>query len=176
MNFINAEVDILSLPQVSEISFKPIHTSYLKIVRIEWLITTCVLLLIAGVLIFFVNALQYSFNWVWLCGATLFISLFYLFLIEKGFPQKAFVVREKDIAYRYGWLTHHIKVCPFNRIQNCSLLTGPLERRYGLSTLVIFTAGSDGADMRIPGLLQEEAEKIRRYILEKIHKEEHENI
>ena len=176
MNFINAEVDVLSLPKLEALSFKPIHSSYLRILRIEWLITTLMLLLIAGVLIFILPAFKHSFNWLLLAGATLAISILYLLLIENGFPQKAFAVREKDISYRYGWITHHIKVCPFNRIQNCSLQTGPLERKYGLSTLVIFTAGSDGADMHIPGLLQEEAEKMRHYILEKIHKEEYENI
>ncbi len=81
----------------------------------------------------------------------------------------AFAVRDHDVIFQKGWLIRSIKICPFNRIQNCSIQSGPLERKWGLASLTLYTAGSTGADMRIPGLKQDEAERLRQYILSKIN-------
>ncbi|MEJ7911605.1 MAG: PH domain-containing protein [Chitinophagaceae bacterium] len=81
----------------------------------------------------------------------------------------AYALREHDVIYQKGWLVKSTKVCPFNRVQNCSIQSGPLERRWGLASLVLYTAGSEGADMRIPGLLQNDAESLRQFILSKIN-------
>ena len=96
--------------------------------------------------------------------------------MQRSFPFLTYAVREKDVIHQRGWLIRTIKVCPFNRIQNCTVRSGPLERKYHLASLIIYTAGSGGADMRISGLLQEEADKLRYYILEKIHAESDETV
>jgi hypothetical protein len=51
-----------------------------------------------------------------------------------------------------------------------------LERKFGLASLTIYTAGTEGADMRIPGLEQIEAERLRHFILSKIHSEDHDTV
>jgi len=174
MDFINSPVALESLPKVEEASLKPIHPAYLKILRLEWLITSIILAAIAAVLIFTVSSLKNSYGWMIMTAAVLIFLGAYYFFQEKGFPFKQFAVRDKDVLYQKGWLIQTLTICPFNRIQNCSVQTGPLERRHGLASLIIYTAGSGGADLRIPGLLQEEADKLRHFILEKIHKEANE--
>jgi uncharacterized protein len=176
MDFINTKIPIQELPSAEDLDLQPIQPAYLKILRVEWLISTLVLAVIAAVLIITISSVRNSYGWMILAGTVVIISFLHYLFQSKGFPYKTFAVREKDITYRYGWITRSIKICPFNRIQNCNLQSGPLERKYGLATLVIFTAGSDGADMRIPGLLQEDAENMRHFILQKIHKEADENI
>ena len=101
-------------------------------------------------------------------GVVLFLT-FYYFLQEKTFPYRAYAVREQDVLYQKGWIIRSLKVCPFNRIQNCSVQSGPLERRFGLASLTLFTAGSSGADLRIHGLTQTEADNLRQFILSRIH-------
>ena len=176
MHFINSQIDVSTLPMAEEVKLQSIRADYLKILRIEWLITTVVLTTIAVVMIFAIPNVRQSYGWLVLICSVAFISFLHFFLQEKSFPFKAFAVREKDVIYRYGWITRSVKICPFNRIQNCSLQSGPLERKYKLATLVIYTAGSNDADMRIPGLLQEDAENMRHFILQKIHKEADGNI
>ncbi len=176
MDFINSPVALESLPKVEEALLKPVHPAYLKILRLEWLITSLILAAIAAVLIFTISSLQQSYGWMVMVGAVVFFASIYYFLQEKSFPFKQFAVRDKDVLYQKGWLIRTLTICPFNRIQNCSVQTGPLERKYGLASLIIYTAGSGGADLRIPGLLQEEADKLRHFILEKIHKEADEEL
>ena len=50
---------------------------------------------------------------------------------------------------------------PVNRVQHLDLRRGPLERRYGLSTLVIHTAGTRDSAVHVGGLAHEDAERLR---------------
>ncbi|MFN2457733.1 MAG: PH domain-containing protein [Chitinophagaceae bacterium] len=171
MLFINSEVNIAALPAVEKVELLPISKLYLKVLRMEWLLTSVIIVSIATAIILFMPSIKYSLLWVLVAATTLLVILIYFFLQEKSFPFITYAVRDKDVIFQRGWLILTTKVCPFNRIQNCSIQAGLLERRYGLASLTLFTAGSDAADIRIPGLLQEEAERLRQYILNKINDE-----
>lgn len=169
MIFTNPEVELPQLPAAEEVTLQPVHRRYLGLMRIEWAIAAVVLAGIAAALIFFLPALRASWGWVGVAGAALLLTGFYLLLVEMNFPRMGYAVREHDILFQSGWIVRTLRVCPFNRVQNCSVRSGPLERKAGLATLVLYTAGSGGADLRIPGLLQEEADRLRQFILAKIH-------
>jgi membrane protein YdbS with pleckstrin-like domain len=169
MDFINAPIDVKALPALEHISLRPVHPSYKKILQIEWFITTIVLSLIAAAIIFTSASVRNSYVWLIILSLVVLFCSFYYIGIQKSFPFLSYAVREKDVIHQKGWIIRQIKTCPFNRIQNCSVQSGPLERKYRLASLTIYTAGTNGADMRISGLLQEEAEKLRHFILHKIH-------
>jgi len=169
MLFSNLPVDTALLPRVDEPELKALPTAYRRLLLLEWTITALLLLSVAGGLFFFIE------NWrdplaMGITGAVIaLLLLWYLLSVLLGFPALAYALREHDLLYRKGWLFRSLKVCPFNRIQNCSINRGPLDRRYGLATLVLFTAGAQGADLRIPGLPLAEAEGIQEYLLKRIH-------
>lgn len=169
MLFTNPEVDISTLPAAENAELRTISKKYLTLLRIEWVITSVIIAAIAIALIILIPAIRTSYWWLIIAAGVLFILALYFFVQEKSFPFIAFSVRDHDVIFRRGWLVRTIKVCPFNRIQNCSLHTGPLERKFGLASLTLFTAGSDGADLKIPGLTQDEAESLRQFILTKIN-------
>ena len=172
MNFINTQLNLHDLPRWETVELQPIHRDYLRVLRIEWMIVSAVIIAIAALLIYLIPPLTASYGWIVLtAGAFLLIGV-YRFMIEKTFPYQAYAVRDKDVLHRRGWIVRSVKVCPFNRIQNCSVQSGPIERKHGLASLLIYTAGQGNADMKIPGLLQEEAERLRHFILEKIHTED----
>lgn len=50
---------------------------------------------------------------------------------------------------------------PMNRVQHLDLRRGPLERRLGLATLVIHTAGTSHSSVNVGGLPVEDAERLR---------------
>lgn len=50
---------------------------------------------------------------------------------------------------------------PANRVQHLDLKRGPLERRYGLATLVIHTAGTRDSAVNVAGLRDADAEHLR---------------
>lgn len=52
---------------------------------------------------------------------------------------------------RGRWWRHHVSI-PRARIQHTDVTQGPLQRRFGLGTLVIYTAGTEHASVPIEGL------------------------
>ncbi len=76
--------------------------------------------------------------------------------------------RDKDIVFKSGVIWRSVTAIPFNRIQHVETSSTPLDRRFGLANLQIFTAGGSGGDLRISGLGSGAAEQLRIYILDKV--------
>ena len=172
MPFINSAIDPATLPRAEALELQPVQQRYLRVLRIRLFITALVLALIAAALLYFIPKLRQPVGYSAMIGGWMLICGLYALGIEKGFPYKAYAVREKDVLFQKGCIFRSLTICPFNRIQNCSLQSGPIERQHGLASLVIYTAGSEGADLTIPGLLSEEADRLRQFILAQIHRED----
>ena len=70
-------------------------------------------------------------------------------------------VRADSLYLRRGVLTRVNTVAPYVRIQHVDTRRGPIERVFGLATTVVYTAGSRGADVSIPGLTPERADDLQ---------------
>lgn len=62
-------------------------------------------------------------------------------------------------------------VVPFGRVQHIDVTQGPLERAFGLSTLVVHTAGTHNASVSLPGLTAADAATMRETIRAHIKRE-----
>jgi len=70
------------------------------------------------------------------------------------------------LLLRYGILFVEERAVPVKRMQHVDLVRGPLERLFGLATLVVFTAGNEGSAFRVPGLRADVAQAMRDRILQ----------
>ena len=82
-------------------------------------------------------------------------------------PKRGYVVRDKDLLFKKGVIWRSVTAVPFNRIQHVETSHSPLDRKFGLATLQLFTAGGTGGDLKIDGLAADIAEQLRVYILKK---------
>ena len=82
-------------------------------------------------------------------------------------PRKGYAVREHDVVYKSGVFWRTVTAIPFNRIQHVEKSSTPLDRRFQIAVLQLFTAGGAGGDLKIHGLSAKTAEKLRFYIVEK---------
>ena len=89
----------------------------------------------------------------------------------EGHKVRGVALREKDISVRKGLFWQQSTLLPFNRVQHIEIHRNPIERKLGLSSLRIFTAGGSGVDLQISGLENERAEKMKQFILEKTKSE-----
>ena len=106
--------------------------------------------------------------WSYIAGGILVVFLLLVFFgINIGFYRRSYALSERDLTYKKGWIFYSTTTIPFNRIQHTEVSQGPLERRYDLSTLKVYTAGGSTSDMAIPGLEEEEAKQLRDYISQK---------
>lgn len=72
----------------------------------------------------------------------------------------------KVLEVRHGRLIESARLIPLNRVQHVDLERGLFERMYGLSSLIIHTAGTHAATTRIPGLEAEQAARLRDHLVE----------
>lgn len=73
----------------------------------------------------------------------------------------SYEIREDALYLDRGVITEVRTVVPLVRIQHVDSRRGPIERGVGLASCVVYTAGSRGADVRIPGLTPEGADELR---------------
>lgn len=73
--------------------------------------------------------------------------------------------RADDLLISRGVLWRELTVVPYGRMQLVEVTSGPLERRYGLARLQLHTAAA-ATDAAIPGLVPEEAERLRDRLTE----------
>ncbi len=107
-----------------------------------------------------------SFGFLWLIPFLIGIPMLIWPLISV--PRRGYAVRERDIIYKSGVFWRTVTAIPFNRIQHVEKSSTPLDRRFQVATLQLFTAGGTGGDLKIHGLSTKTAEKLRFFILEKI--------
>jgi len=74
-------------------------------------------------------------------------------------------VDDEGIAIRRGVFWRHVIDVPRNRVQHTDVSQGPIERSFGLGTLVIFTAGTEHARVTLGGLDHGVALRIRDHLL-----------
>ncbi|MFC7154732.1 PH domain-containing protein [Halomarina halobia] len=129
-------------------------------VRLVWagqaLVTAAVFAAIVGAAAFIIRGLVWP-------GAVAFLVLAALGVVHSVFRYRAwrYRVREESLYLERGVLTRVTTVVPYVRVQHVDTSRGPLERSIGLATLVVYTAGSRGADVTIPGLTPEDAEDLQ---------------
>jgi hypothetical protein len=87
--------------------------------------------------------------------------VFTLFWPALEYNAFRYIVRDHDLLVQHGVLFRRWSSVPHSRIQHVDTRQGPLERIFGLSRLLIFTAAGSLADASIPGLRSEVAERLR---------------
>ena len=169
--FTNRSLSPDDLPTLNEIEFQPLERAYLKVERIALLITLSVIL-IAGI------SMSVIFSSLMdLLVAVIAFVVFLLFALllfvstEISFRYSGYALREKDIIYRSGWIVRKERIVMLNRIQHVSVQSGPLERKFGLSSVSLFTAGASDADFTIRGISNETAQQIKEWVSKRLNEE-----
>jgi membrane protein YdbS with pleckstrin-like domain len=84
---------------------------------------------------------------------------------ELEYRRTWYSVDDHGIQIQRGVYWRELTTVPRSRVQHTDVRQGPLERRYGLGTLVIHTAGIAHARVELPGLAHADALKIRDQLL-----------
>ncbi|RXG32784.1 PH domain-containing protein [Leeuwenhoekiella marinoflava] len=159
--FTNAPVDLETLPDYQQLNYTSVSKKRLYKV---WTVLAVLFILIAVGLYFLREATDVP---MLIPGLTIGVFVvftlffFYQFLLQKKI---GYALRERDIAYKRGFLFEKITIIPFNRIQHISTSAGALDKVFKISNLNIFTAGGAGSDINIPGLPPELAARLKEKV------------
>lgn len=89
------------------------------------------------------------------------LPMFGVWLARKQYRYTQWRLDSDGFALRRGRLWQSETRVPSTRVQHLDLKRGPLERRFGLSTLVIHTAGTRHSAVSLSGLDADDAERLR---------------
>jgi membrane protein YdbS with pleckstrin-like domain len=164
MDFSNQTVSPEDLPSIEAITFHPLEKDYLLVERISFFLGQAIFIAIAVPVFLLVDPLQDAK--VIFIVLALFLILSVLSFVSTGlsFKFSGYALRDRDLLFRSGWLKRRIRIVVRNRIQHVSVQSGPIERKFGLSSVSIFTAGSSEADFTIKGIKEQTALGIKEWI------------
>lgn len=171
-NFTNAVLIPDGLPEVEPETFTGLNRKYLIILFVRILI---VFLLLAGgfttYLVLAKQTLPQSIL-ISIAVAILLIIVSISVVTWLGFPKKGYLIREKDVSFQRGLITYKVTSVPLNRIQHVEVTQGVLSKMLRLSSVNIYTAGGASSDLSIPGLPENEAQKLKAFLSGKISEHE----
>lgn len=76
-----------------------------------------------------------------------------------------FRIHDQLMLLRWGIIFHAERAIPISRMQHVDMRRGPIERMFGLTTLVVHTAGTEESSFPLPGLRHARAMELRDQIL-----------
>lgn len=129
-------------------------------VRYIWGLRATLTALVLGVLAGIAGFVALNAFWP---GALVFTAFFVLgvALTVVRYRVWRYEVRDDSLFLERGIVTRVRTVVPYVRIQHVDVSRGPLERALGLASVVVYTAGSRGADVTIPGLPPDRADDLQ---------------
>lgn len=100
----------------------------------------------------------------WL-AAVLFLAWHTYRWPARAYRHSFYRVDDQGIEIRAGVYWRVVINVPRSRVQHIDVSQGPVERRFGLGKLVIYTAGTDHAKVELEGLEHGRALRIRDFLL-----------
>jgi membrane protein YdbS with pleckstrin-like domain len=150
-----------------EDALTPLHPNYVKLVRLATVLLA---------LPFVVGALVLELAEQLPRGAFLApVLLAALYLIIRAplrrYHARGYQMGEDRLRVVRGLIFRSDTVVPFGRVQHIDVHQGPVERLYGLGTLVVHTAGNHNASVSLPGLAHADAMAMREDIRAHVKRE-----
>ncbi|MCO8243974.1 MULTISPECIES: PH domain-containing protein [unclassified Haladaptatus] len=130
-------------------------------VRLGWLAGVLVAAALVGGLLVGVRRFVVAFSLSLVVAGILVVAVLGIVYVVLNYRAWRFEIRDDDLYLEHGVFTRVTTVVPFVRVQHVDTQRGPVERLLGLGSVVIYTAGSRGADVTIPGLTPERASELQ---------------
>lgn len=141
-------------PGVQWVAVSPRLRDLRRLLLVVWVVPITVLVAILlwalvqtwlGVLVVLIGAASIVWGWV---------------LIDRNYRSWRYAESADDLLVTRGVLYKQLVVVPYGRMQLVDVNAGPLDRRFGIAKVQLHTAAAT-SDASIPGLLPEEAARLR---------------
>lgn len=149
----------------------PLHPPQKSLIRLSIGIFS-VLLVIAGIVAGLILGNEFSLPAGAIAGPAIAIAiLLFTALPERIYRRWGYDMGDEQLRILRGYLWRADTIVPFNRIQHIDVAQGPVQRMFGLSTLIVHTAGTHNSIVTLPGLSTPDAEAMRDTIKDHIRQD-----
>jgi len=156
----NDALDVSSLPRVDTDRFDALDPAYLRMRMTAAAAFGGVVALAGGAAALLLR------SWAVAVAGVIVVGLVALVAVARRIEVRhmGYLIREQDASFRSGVISRTVATAPFVRVQHVAIHRGPLDRRFGLATLQLRTAGGSVA---IPGLPAELAETLKQVVADR---------
>ena len=150
--------------------FKKLAPANIQYEQISRGITATILTIVAFITLL-IGWLNSGPNTVWLLlFATAFTFVLFLFVMAWRWPtisyrHTSWKLDEEGLEIHKGVFWKHQITVPLGRVQHADVSQGPIQRSFGLGTLIIHTAGTQNSSVVLSGLSQTTAIELRDQII-----------
>lgn len=157
--------------EIAQENWVPVDKAYLAVLRVGFSVAHFIGLVAASVFAWLLPEPAHYFGFI-IIGLLLcsFLWLFFMWA-PKSCARTRYLLREQDINFQKGFMFWKLVSVANNRIQHLEVSQGPVERHYGLAKLMIYTAGTLGSNLKIPGLTLAQAQQLKSLLLNSINAE-----
>ena len=145
----------------------PLHPNYVKVVRLATLVAALPFVVVALIFEFAGELPHGSF----LAPVLLVVLWLVLRVPLRRYQARGYQLGADRLRVVRGLLFRRDTVVPFGRVQHIDVHQGPIERGYGLATLVLHTAGTHNSSVTLPGLAHADAAAMRERIRAHVKRE-----
>lgn len=164
--FTNLNVPLDSLPAFADAEYHAMDARYPRLVLRITIVVELTLFAAFAIVLFAATDAPAGVRSAALGGALLVLT--WIGWVTYTFARLLrFAVREHDVILRSGVFFRRETVQPISRVQHVERVQGPLDKRYGLAKLRLFSAGTGGVTFAIPGLTEDTAVRLQSFILER---------
>ncbi len=141
------------------------HALHRRVILL-WSIRVLVVATVLGIIVALVAALALQASPLF--GGAVGGAVFVFGVVHAVFHYRRwrFELQEDALELQRGVFTHVDSSVPYVRVQHVDTQRNVLARLLGLSTIVVYTAGSRGADVAIPGLRPQRARDLHDQLRE----------
>jgi membrane protein YdbS with pleckstrin-like domain len=145
----------------------PLHPNYVKVVRLATLVAALPFVVVALIFEFAGELPHGSF-----LAPVLLVALWLIFRVPlRRYQARGYQLGADRLRVVRGLLFRRDTVVPFGRVQHIDVHQGPIERGFGLATLVLHTAGTHNSSVTLPGLAHADAAAMREQIRAHVKRE-----
>lgn len=101
-------------------------------------------------------------------GAWFALAVCAMVLPSRRYMRIGYRLTDDELRVAHGLFFRTDTIVPFVRVQHIDLEQGPVERQYGLSSLIVHTSGTHNSTVTLPGLRTEVATEMRDTIRRQI--------
>jgi membrane protein YdbS with pleckstrin-like domain len=145
----------------------PLHPNYVKVARLGAILIAIPPLVVVSVW----EILGLVPRGVVIVPVLIVLAWFIVRVPLRRYAARGYSVEADRLRVVKGLLWRKDTVVPFGRVQHIDLTRSPVERKYGLATLVVHTAGTHNASVSLPGLGEGDALALREAIRDKIRRD-----
>ena len=149
----------------------PLHRGQLSVLRVGAAAFACFLLIPVLVADFGWRPLETLAPGIASVAAALLLLAWAILIPRRRYRSWGYRLDEDELHVQSGLWVRTRTIVPFARVQHIDVMQGPLERRFGVGTLILHTAGTRNSAVALPGLGFEEAGRIRDIIRGKIRQD-----